>query len=77
MTLEASRCHKGLHVLPFVVPLPKIQFEGAEDRLREVAAVAERMKTAICFTVGTLFHDDHWLKPYLEIVLELLGRSTE
>lgn len=60
-----------------VVPLPEIQNDNAEARLREVVATAEKMHGALGVAVGTLFRGDPDLRFDLETVLSLLGRSPQ
>lgn len=60
----------------FTTPLPAIQNEDAEKRLREVASIAEQMTTALGIAAGTLFAGHSGPTSDLEVVLELLADSS-
>lgn len=72
----ANSSHSVVLWFSCVAPLPNIQIEDAEDWLREVAAVAEQMTTTLGVAVGTLFVGDPRLSSDLEVILELLGDSS-
>lgn len=54
-------------------PFPEIWEDDVDAGLREVTAMAERMRGVLGVAVGMLFHHDLRLRSDLETVLSLLG----
>lgn len=57
------------------VPLPEVQIEDAEVRLREVTELSQKMRVALGAAVGTLWYQDPVLRHELDGVLMLLQES--
>lgn len=57
------------------MPFPEIQNDDVEARLQDVADTEERMCGTLGLAVGNLFRRDPDLRPDLDSVFTLLGRS--